>query len=117
MMASTAPDPKDTDPFADRRAFPRVEVALPAFLQANGERHSVQLVDVSAGGAKLNCTAPLATGTAVTLDCGVLGRTAVVRWQNDGVLGLCFDKELAIRDVDALIERSRALAAWRKIRE
>ena len=57
------------------------------------------------------------TGTAVVLDCGTLGRSAVVRWQNDGLLGLCFDSELDARDVSALLERSTALAAWRKTRE
>ena len=107
-MASPAPAPQD-DPFADRRAFPRVTVPLPAFLQAGGERHAVQLLDVSAGGAKLNCPASLASGTAVILDCGTLCRTAVVRWQNGDVMGVCFESELEAREVNALIKRSSAL--------
>ena len=115
-MASLLPSATD-DSFADRRATPRVPVALPAFLHANGERHSVQILDLSAGGAKLNCAAILAVGSEVALDCGTLGRPAVVRWQNAGVLGLCFDSELDPRDVSALAERSRALAAWRQTRE
>ena len=117
MMASSAPSPQDRDPYADRRVYPRVPVALPAFLQANGERHAVQVLDLSPGGAKLNCTANLSVGTAVILDCGTLGRAAVVRWHNDGLLGLCFDSELEARDISALIERSRALAALMKTRE
>jgi hypothetical protein len=116
MMASPVPTDPENGPFEDRRAYPRVEVALPAFLQANGERHAVQIVDLSAGGAKLDCTASLSTGTAVILDCGTLGRGAVVRWQTAGVVGLCFDSELDARDVSALIERSKALTAWRKER-
>jgi len=115
-MASSLPSPQG-DPYADRRLYPRVEVALPAFLQADGERHSVQLLDVSPGGAKLNCAGTFATGTAVILDCGTLGRSAVVRWQNDGLLGLCFDSELDARDVSALIARSQALAARMETRE
>jgi hypothetical protein len=90
---------------------------LPAFLQAGGERHFVQLLDVSPGGAKLNCATILPTGTPVVLDCGTLGRPAVVRWQNDGLLGLCFDSELGAREVSALMKRSTALAARMKIRE
>src|SRR5215213_5176019 len=86
MMTSAVPTPPDDASFADRRVYPRVEVALPAFLQANGERHSVQIVDLSAGGAKLDCAISLPTGTAVVLDCGTLGRTAVVRWKSAGVL-------------------------------
>ena len=116
-MASPVPTPPDDDPFADRRVCPRVEVALPAFLQAAGERHAVQIVDLSAGGAKLDCPATLPTGTAVFLDCGTLGRPAVVRWQSAGVVGLCFDSELDPRDVSALMERSKALTAWRKERK
>ncbi|HEY6661460.1 MAG TPA: PilZ domain-containing protein [Sphingomicrobium sp.] len=109
MTANLAPAPED--PFADRRAYPRVAVALPAFLQADGERHSVQLLDLSPGGAKVDCPVRLPSGTAVILDCGTLGRSAVVRWQNGGLVGLCFDSELDGRDVAALIARSTALAA------
>jgi hypothetical protein len=109
-MASSAPSPQDSDPFADRRLYPRVPVALPAFLQAGGERYFVRLLDVSAGGAKLNCPTSLAVGTAVTLDCGMLGRAAEVRWQNGELLGGRFDEELDARDVSALTERSQALA-------
>lgn len=117
MMASSVPSPEDCTPHADRRVYPRVSVALPAFLQANGERHQVHLLDLSAGGAKLTCAVSLSVGTAVILDCGTLGSGAVVRWQNDGFLGLCFDRELDEREISALIERSKALAAWLKTRE
>ena len=117
MMASPVPSREDDAAFADRRAHPRVTVALPAFLQAGGERHSVQILDLSAGGAKLNCPISLSSGTAVTLDCGTLARAAVVRWQNGEVLGLCFESELDARDVSDLAGRSKALEAWRKTRD
>lgn len=116
-MTRSVPTAHDRDPFADRRVYPRVPVALPAFLQVNEERHAVHLLDLSAGGAKLTCAATLATGTAVILDCGTIGRSAVVRWQNEGLVGLCFDSELDERVVSALMERSKALAAWRKARD
>ena len=110
MAATSSPSP-GRDPFADRRAYPRVAVALPAFLQADGERHSVQLLDQSAGGARLTCPARIAAGTAVMLDCGTLSRAAAVRWQTDEFLGLSFERELDPRDVTALAARSTALAA------
>ena len=93
------------------------EVALPAFLQFNGERHAVRLLDLSPGGAKLDCATNLSAGTAVVLDCGTLGRAAVVRWKSAGVLGICFDSELDAREVSALIKRSNALAARMKTRD
>jgi hypothetical protein len=115
-MTKPNPAPEDSGPYEDRRLHPRVEVALPAFLQAGETRHAVHLLDLSAGGAKLKCTASLATGTPVTLDCGTLCRTAVVRWQTGGAVGLCFDSELDAREISALIERSKSLAAWMKAR-
>ena len=111
------PAPKDDDAFADRRLYPRVPVALPAAIQAGTARHSVQIVDVSAGGAKLSCAAKLPVGTAVTLDCGSLAASATVRWQNAGLTGLMFDSELDVRIVSALNERSRALEALIQARE
>ena len=115
-MATPAPTSQDSAPYEDRRAYPRVPVAMPAFLQANGERHAVHLLDLSAGGAKLNCSATLPTGTAVVLDCGTLCRSAMVRWQTGGVLGICFDSELDAREVTALIARSIALDTLMKTR-
>ena len=106
-LASRFPE---SDPFADRRAHPRVGLALPAFLQANEERHAVHLLDVSAGGAKLRCPASLASGTTVKLECGGLTREAVVRWRSEGVMGVSFDQELDEREVSALANRSAALA-------
>ena len=113
-MASSAPTPQGTDPYADRRVYPRVEVALPAFLQVDDARHAVQLLDLSPGGANLKCTESLASGTAVMLDCGTLRRSAIVRWQSEGVMGICFESELDKRDVSALIARSSALATRMK---
>ena len=116
-MTKPQPAPQDNDPYADRRVYPRVPVALPAALQAGAERHSVHLLDVSPGGAKLKCAASLAAGTAVTLDCGSLACAAVVRWQNDGLMGVMFESELDSRVVSALTERSRALEALMQTRE
>ena len=113
-MANPLPNPQDDDPYADRRTHARVAVAMPAFLQAKGERHFVHILDLSAGGAKLKCPVSLTTGTAVTLDCGTVCRPAIVRWQTEGVLGLCFNRELDARDVNALLERSNALATRMK---
>jgi PilZ domain-containing protein len=111
MMASSPPTPDDRDAYADRRVYPRVPVALPAFLQVDGARLAVQILDLSPGGAKLDCPGAVSVGTAVVLDCGTLCRSAVVRWQNAGVIGLCFDSELDAREASALMERSNAMAA------
>src|SRR5215203_2056144 len=105
MMPNPVPPDQDCDPYADRRVYPRVPVAMPAFLQANGARHAVQLHDLSAGGAKLNCPESLSVGTKVILDCGTLGRAAVIRWRNGELVGLSFDSELDSREISALMDR------------
>ena len=117
MMAKPVPSPGDYDPYVDRRVHPRVTVALPAFLQTDGGRHFVQILDLSAGGAKLTCAASLSVGAAVTLDCGTLCRAAEIRWQHGETVGLCFVSALDDREVAALIDRSTALSARMKARE
>ena len=102
---------------ADRRAYQRVVVALPAFLEAEDERHSVQILDLSAGGAKVDCGASLSSGTKVVLQCGNLRCEAVVRWKAGGALGVCFKSELDARELAAATDRSKALEMWRSIRK
>jgi hypothetical protein len=116
MMASTVPSPQDTDPYADRRAAPRVSVALPAFVKVDGERHSCQLLDLSSGGAKLNLPVALPVGATIALDCGTFDREAVVRWQNGGFAGVSFNGDLNAREIAALIDRSKALTSRMKTR-
>lgn len=117
-MASAVPSPQEQeDPYADRRVYPRVAVALPAFLQAGDARHHVQMLDLSAGGARLSCAVTLSAGAAVELDCGTFGRSGIVRWQNDEALGLSFDTELDARELAALVNRSNALSARMETRE
>lgn len=110
-MASVTPTPFEPVNAEDRRAFVRVPVALPAALLVDGQRHHVRLLDLSAGGAKLDWPAILPTGTAVELDCGTLRCTAIVRWCNAGAIGIRFDRELTSREVSSLSDRSTALAA------
>ena len=110
IPASTAcPQP---DPYADRRLHPRVTVALPAFLILGGRRYPVQIVDLSAGGARVDCgTALVAAGAPVTLNWGGAGAQATVRWRDGRQAGLAFAAELDPRDVTDLARRSEALEA------
>jgi hypothetical protein len=115
-MASSAPSSQHSDAYADRRAAPRVSVALPGFVQVDGARHSVQLLDLSSGGAKLNLGVTFATDTTIILDCGTFVREAVVRWQNGEFAGVSFNDELTAREISALLDRSTALTSRMKTR-
>ena len=116
-MATAVPSPEGFAAHDERRTHARVPVALPAFIHAGEERQPVQLLDLSAGGAKLKSVKVFSAGTKVKLDCGTLGRSAVVRWQNGDQMGICFDAELSEREVAVQLQRSKALAAWLKARE
>ena len=111
-MTAAFPASVDPDPYADRRLHPRVTVALPAFLVIGGRRYPVQIVDLSAGGAKIDCgTALVVAGAAVTLNWGGASGQATVRWRDGRQAGLAFAAELDGRDVADLARRSEALSA------
>lgn len=107
-----APASAKPDPYADRRLHPRVTVAMPAFLILGGRRYPVQIVDLSAGGAKIDCgTALVAAGATVTLNWGGGSAQATVRWREGRQAGLAFAAQLDPRDVADLARRSEALGA------
>lgn len=111
-MARVLPEVADPDDVAFQRLHRRVAVALPAFLVLGGRRYSVQVIDLSAGGAKLDCgNALVAVGASVTLNWGGGTSLGTVRWRDGRLAGLAFAAEIEERDVLALARRSEALAA------
>lgn len=60
---------------ADRRAYPRFSVDLPAHLSINGQSAPCRLVDVSAGGALLRIQRKVAVGDLVSVDLPHCGPT------------------------------------------
>lgn len=60
---------------ADRRAFPRYSVDLPAHLSVNGQSVPCKLVDVSAGGALIRTDRRVAVGDMVSVDLPHCGPT------------------------------------------
>ena len=102
--------PAEPDRFVDQRQHPRVSVALPAFLILGGRRYPVQILDLSSGGAKVDCgTALVVAGAVVTLNWGGAGAQATVRWREGRLAGLAFAAELDPRDVADLARRGQAL--------
>ena len=60
---------------ADRRAFPRYVVDLPAHLSINGKSAPCQLVDISASGALLRTDRRLGIGDRISVDLPHCGPT------------------------------------------
>ncbi|HJT11065.1 MAG TPA: PilZ domain-containing protein [Dongiaceae bacterium] len=65
----------DRRPNADRRAFPRYAVDLPAHLSINGKSAPCHLVDVSASGALLRTDRRLGVGDRISVDLPHCGPT------------------------------------------
>ncbi|GAA3998296.1 PilZ domain-containing protein [Sphingomonas humi] len=108
LAVRAAPEP---DPYAAQRQHRRVQVALPAFLVIGGRRYSVQILDLSAGGAKIDCgTALVVAGASVTLNWGGAGAQGEVRWREGREAGLKFAVEIDERDVADLARRGQALS-------
>ncbi|HEV8388255.1 MAG TPA: PilZ domain-containing protein [Dongiaceae bacterium] len=60
---------------ADRRAFPRYAVDLPAHLSINGKSAPCHLIDVSASGALLRTDRRLGVGDRISVDLPHCGPT------------------------------------------
>ena len=73
-MSSSKPHGRRGD-HADRRAFPRYTVDLPAHLSVNGRSAPCRLVDVSAGGALLRTHRKVAVGDLISVDLPHCGPT------------------------------------------
>lgn len=73
MKSSQPHDRRDSH--ADRRAYPRFSVDMPAHLSVNGKSAPCQLVDVSAGGALIRTKRHLSVGDMVSVDLPHCGPT------------------------------------------
>ncbi len=73
----------------DMRNYPRVDVDRTVDLTIDGQTHPVKVRDLSAGGARLE-SAPLAEGTAVTLEFDSLRVAGVTVRSHNGSVGVRF---------------------------
>ena len=72
----TSMQPQDRpENYADRRAYPRFSVDMPAHLSFNGKSAPCRLVDVSAGGALIQTEGRVSVGDMVSVDLPHCGPT------------------------------------------
>lgn len=97
-----------TNSFHERRQYDRVPLLAygqgkTCILELGGKSIHADLIDISAGGARVRMKTPLAEGATKNLvfsvlaveDKGLLQKlSAVIRWQNGPELGLQFAHEL-----------------------
>ena len=104
--------PRNDDPeLRGRRSEPRAYILLPASFEALSGSASVDLLDVSRTGARLEGADLPATGKDIILRCGAIDTLGTVAWNIGGRCGVHFDEPISGQDLIAL--RTIAVAAER----
>jgi hypothetical protein len=104
---STLLNPRTRDPRAPIQRMPRLNAGCPAALIAEDVRHSVMLLDLSQGGAKIEANG-LREGEHVTLGItGLDARNGTVRWIKAGRAGIAFHNPIPFDSLSGwALERS-----------
>jgi len=115
-MAAAQPErrtaPRIDDPeLRGRRDEPRAYLLLPASVEALSGRNSVNLLDVSRTGARIEGAALPEAGKDVVLRCGEIDTLGTVAWNRGGQCGVHFDEPISRTNLIAL--RSAAMAVER----
>jgi hypothetical protein len=80
-----------------RPRLPRIEVDGIAKLREGAETHQIEVRDISQGGVKVQCDAPLAAGSDVIVTLsGIEPQPGVVRWCRADQMGITFNRLLAL---------------------
>jgi hypothetical protein len=104
--------PRDDDPeLRGRRGEPRAYLLLPASVEALNGCASVELLDVSRAGARLEGADLPAPGKDIVLRCGAIDSLGTVAWNIGGRCGVHFDEPISVQDLITL--RNVAVAAER----
>jgi hypothetical protein len=91
----------------DRQRHPRTAVFCPAKLASAGQAWDCEILDISAGGAKIRLETPLDPAVALSLTIGSHGTLPVqLMWQNGQYLGVAFlcDLETSTQLVRDVVE-------------
>lgn len=80
-----------------RPRMPRVQVDCFITLREGASTYRVQLTDVSQGGLKIRCEAPVALGSDIVVTlAGIAPLPGVVRWVEGDYIGITFNHMLAL---------------------
>ena len=98
---------------AESRGKQRHPVTLPAIAIIGLKSHSVRVMNLTAQGAMLQTTGPLATGFRITLRCGAITADACVAWTAGDRIGVSFDRPLPEGELTEQLSRSSAISTRR----
>lgn len=76
-----------------RPRMPRIEIDCPIVFHVDGIRHQATALDVSQGGLKLRTATPIEADNDIVITLpGLAPEAGVVKWTNDDVLGVTFNR-------------------------
>jgi hypothetical protein len=88
------------DPDAPRPRMPRIDIDAPVFVREGAATRPARARDISQGGVRIECDAPLAVNADVVVTLGgMLPKAAVVRWTNGRSVGLGFNKVVPVNEL------------------
>jgi hypothetical protein len=82
---------------------PRRKVFQPASIRVGGDLYRCHLLDVSASGARLHCTAPISAGASISVLVSQLVLTGKVVWTRAGRVGIAFAVPLVDRQIERIV--------------
>lgn len=84
----------------ERRRMPRIEISCPALVEHGGRTELAAIRDIAQGGVKIETPHPLQPDTKVTVTPeGLHPIDGVVRWVNEQVAGIAFNRELGWQEL------------------
>jgi hypothetical protein len=84
----------------ERRRMPRIEISCPALLEQGGRTDLAAIRDIAQGGVKIEAPRPLEPDTKVTVTPeGLHPIDGVVRWVNEQMTGIAFNRELGWQEL------------------
>lgn len=84
----------------ERRRMPRIEIGCPALLERDGRTELSAIRDIAQGGVKIETPYPLRPEAAVTVTPeGLHPIDGVVRWVEDRIAGIAFNRELGWQEL------------------
>lgn len=98
---------------AGRRSQPRLRLGLPAVLDMVGGAEKCRLIDLSEGGAAIECEMPHRAGVAGLLLCEELEAFGEIVWSAGRQCGFRFDEPLAESQIIAMRLAAPAVLARR----
>jgi hypothetical protein len=101
----------------EKRASPRIDVALPVLLSTWEGQHRARVRNLSRGGALVEAETSFRAGCQVDFQCGTIETRGTVVWQDDNCFGVSFRFPVDDARVAQQVARSDAIKKHRQAKE